>query len=114
MSQQTHIFTGMNIAKRQFGVLPEDSVIMAIGNNKNPRFTDRLLEKYPQIVAYTFRTIHSRDGNHIDARRGNAPIVWVPEREQMLDGIIQSSNAVSIHSDIQELDPDDSKLQTLQ
>lgn len=76
----------MNIAERQFGSIAEDSVVLEIGTNNNPSFTARLMKKYPSIVAYTFHPIHSRSGNHIDARSdiNNSHIIWVPENAQLL------------------------------
>jgi hypothetical protein len=78
--------------------MPEDSVVMEIGTNNNPVFTKRLLKKYQRIVAYTFLTIHSRDGNRIDARNdtSESPIIWVHGREQLLKNIIYSSNAIYV------------------
>jgi hypothetical protein len=78
----------VQVAIRQFGVVPEDYVVREIGTNNNPGFTKRLLKKYQRIVAYTFLTIHSRSGNNIDARNNNnseSSIIWVPENEGLLE-----------------------------
>lgn len=101
MWQQTHIFAGMNVAERQFGAIPEDSVVLEIGTNNNPRFTASLLTKYSRIVAYTFLRINSRNGNHFDARSDieNSPIIWVPENTELLNWIVKSSNAMTILED---------------
>ncbi len=105
MWKQTHLFSGVQVAIRQFGVMPEDYVVREIGTNNNPGFTKRLLKKYPRIVAYTFLTIHSRNGNNIDARSNNnseSSIIWVPENEGLLEWIIKSSNAVSVLDSIED------------
>ncbi len=118
MSQQTHIFTGIQVAERRFGIIPEDAVIMEIWTDNNPWFTKRLMKKYPRIVAYTFLRIHSRNGNHIDARRNKntsnqTPIIWIPEREHIVEEVIQSSNAISIKQDIIEAQGDDARVEML-
>jgi lipid A disaccharide synthetase len=79
MRKQTHLFTGMQVAERQFGVMPQDIVVMEAGTNTKDSFIECLLEKYPRVVAYTIHTIVSKNGNNIDARHLNAPLIWIPE-----------------------------------
>lgn len=69
-------------------------------------------------MAYTFLRIHSRNGNHIDVRRNKntsnqTPIIWIPEREHIVEEVIQSSNAISIKQDIIEAQGDDAIVEML-